>query len=164
MSLLSKLKNLITLCKTTTLQNGAWKVTLFDGQTLADVPHMQNFGFHSSAPTGAKGLLLSRGGEKSAGILVVLEDDDSAPSLAEGEVAIYNNHGTVVKLQASGDVLVDGGSVNIQSGDLEIAGTKVVTNQQPPIVPPSGGVIIDAEARAAVASVIITLQTHGLTL
>lgn len=132
MSLLSKLKNLITLCKTTTLQNGAWKVTLFDGQTLADVPYMQNFGFHSSAPTGAKGLLLSRGGEKSAGILVVLEDDSNAPSLSEGEVAVFNDHGAVIKLKADGNTEIVSGDLTVTTGDITASGDVSDSNATTP--------------------------------
>jgi phage gp45-like len=108
MSLLSKIKNLITLCQTTVYQSGAWKVSLFGGETLSNIPHMQNFGLKGRAPVGAKGLLLSRGGDKSAGILIALEDDSEAPDLAEAEVSIYNAHGAVVHLLADGTITIAG--------------------------------------------------------
>ena len=45
---------------------------------------------------------------------------------------------------------------------LVIAGQQVVGSRQPTISSPSGGTTIDAEARAAIASIIVALRTHGL--
>jgi hypothetical protein len=45
---------------------------------------------------------------------------------------------------------------------LVIDGQQVVGPRQPSISSPSGGTTIDAEARIALASVIVALQTHGL--
>jgi hypothetical protein len=46
---------------------------------------------------------------------------------------------------------------------LLVAGKEVVGERQPALPSPSGGTIIDAEARAALAAVIATLKSHGLT-
>lgn len=46
---------------------------------------------------------------------------------------------------------------------LSINGAQVVGARQPDIPSPSGGTTIDAEARAAIDLVIVTLKTHGLT-
>jgi hypothetical protein len=43
-----------------------------------------------------------------------------------------------------------------------VAGKKVVGERRPAVPSPSGGSIIDAEARAAVAGIIATLMSHGL--
>jgi hypothetical protein len=45
---------------------------------------------------------------------------------------------------------------------LFVNGRKVVSERQPPVASPSGGTIIDAEARAAIDKVIVALKTHGL--
>ena len=45
---------------------------------------------------------------------------------------------------------------------LRIDGQQVVGNRQPAVPNPSGGTIIDAEGRAAIAAVIATLKSHGL--
>lgn len=45
---------------------------------------------------------------------------------------------------------------------VTIGGVQVLGSQQPAILNPSGGTIIDVEARAAIASLIATLQSHGL--
>jgi hypothetical protein len=46
---------------------------------------------------------------------------------------------------------------------LSIAGKDIVGERLPAVPSPSGGTIIDAEARAALAAVIAALKTHGLT-
>lgn len=45
---------------------------------------------------------------------------------------------------------------------ISVGGAKVVGARQPAIASPSNGTTIDAEARAAVAQVIVALRTHGL--
>ena len=46
---------------------------------------------------------------------------------------------------------------------LVIGGEQVVGPRQPSILSPSGGTIIDQEARTAIAALIATLISHGLT-
>jgi hypothetical protein len=45
---------------------------------------------------------------------------------------------------------------------LVVGGQQVVGSRAGPIASPSGGTIIDAEARTALVSVIVALRTHGL--
>ena len=45
---------------------------------------------------------------------------------------------------------------------LQVNGQQVVGSRQPPILNPSGGTTIDAEARTALAQIIATLMSHGL--
>jgi hypothetical protein len=45
---------------------------------------------------------------------------------------------------------------------LAVGGLQVVGERQPAVPSPSGGTVIDAEARAAVSAVIATLMSHGL--
>jgi hypothetical protein len=54
------------------------------------------------------------------------------------------------------------GSGRIACSGLRIGGKAVVGERLPTIANPSGGTIIDAEARAALATVIATLKSHGL--
>jgi uncharacterized protein DUF2793 len=46
---------------------------------------------------------------------------------------------------------------------LVIGGQQVVGERQPEVPSPSGGTVIDAQARAAIAAIIATLKSHGLT-
>lgn len=45
---------------------------------------------------------------------------------------------------------------------LLVDGEQVVASRQPAVPLPTGGGVVDAEARAAVTSVIAALRTHGL--
>jgi hypothetical protein len=45
---------------------------------------------------------------------------------------------------------------------LEVGGVRVVGPRQPAVPSPSGGTIIDAEARAAIAAITAALMSHGL--
>jgi hypothetical protein len=47
-------------------------------------------------------------------------------------------------------------------GGLAVDGLRVVGPRQPAVPSPSGGTIIDAEARAAIDALIATLLSHGL--
>ena len=45
---------------------------------------------------------------------------------------------------------------------IEVDGETVLGARQPAVADPSGGAMIDAECRAAVASLLMALRTHGL--
>jgi hypothetical protein len=53
-------------------------------------------------------------------------------------------------------------SGEIEGAALVVAGQQVVGQRQPAVPSPSGGTIIDAEARAAVDALIAALMSHGL--
>jgi hypothetical protein len=50
----------------------------------------------------------------------------------------------------------------LPAAQVEIGGQQVVGPRLPALPSPSGGTTIDAEARAAVAAVIVALKSHGL--
>lgn len=120
MSLLSRIKNIVNICKVTTFKSGSWKVTLLDGETMSNIPYAQPFGMKTRPPVNSKGVLLSRGGQKSGGFLIVLEDDSGAPALADGETSFFNNHGATIHLKADGSIEVDGGDFKIKGGNCVI--------------------------------------------
>jgi hypothetical protein len=51
----------------------------------------------------------------------------------------------------------------VEAEDMPVNGKKVVGERQPAVPSPSGGTIIDAEARAAIAAITAALKSHGLT-
>ena len=51
---------------------------------------------------------------------------------------------------------------SLPAAGLVVAGERVVGPRQPGIASPSGGTTIDGEARAAIISIIVALETHGL--
>lgn len=50
----------------------------------------------------------------------------------------------------------------LRGSRLVVGGEQVVGDRQPAVPSPSGGTIIDAEARAAIAALIVALKSHGL--
>jgi hypothetical protein len=50
----------------------------------------------------------------------------------------------------------------IAASEVVVDGERVVASRQPAIGDPTGGAVVDAEARAAVAAVLSALRTHGL--
>jgi len=52
---------------------------------------------------------------------------------------------------------------NLPVASLTIGGQQVVGARLPAVASPSGGTTIDAEARSAVAALIVALKSHGLT-
>jgi hypothetical protein len=65
-----------------------------------------------------------------------------------------------VPMQWNGGAWSDGALI---CRGLVVDGRQVVGGRQPAVPSPSGGTIIDAEARAAIEAVIATLLSHGLT-
>jgi hypothetical protein len=51
---------------------------------------------------------------------------------------------------------------SLSGSALFIGGEQVVGGRQPAVPSPSGGTIIDAEARAAVDKIIVAMMSHGL--
>jgi hypothetical protein len=51
----------------------------------------------------------------------------------------------------------------VECAAVHVAGQKVVGERQPAVPTPSGGTVIDVEARAAIDALIATLLSHGLT-
>lgn len=62
-------------------------------------------------------------------------------------------------LHWSGSAWSDGA---LPAAGLRVGGQQVVGNRQPAVPSPSGGTIIDQEARASLSAVIVALKTHGL--
>lgn len=54
------------------------------------------------------------------------------------------------------------GTGEVACSGLVVGGARVVSQRQPAVPSPSGGTIIDAEARSAIAAVIAALMSHGL--
>lgn len=54
----------------------------------------------------------------------------------------------------------DGGILSASA--LAIGGEQIVGPRQPDVPAPTGGAIVDAEARTAISALIVTLKTHGL--
>ncbi len=112
-----------------TVQTSLLKNELRDG-----LEHPENYGFTSHPKPGAECFALFFGGNRDHGIAIVVADRRfRVQTLAEGEVAIYDDLGQTVHLTRAGlqvtsptSVTVTAPSVRIE-GDLEVTGD--VTDQ-----------------------------------
>jgi phage baseplate assembly protein V len=114
MSLADRLRGMVSRCVVNLVADSfklqALQVTLFADQTPDEVEHFQHYGFTSVPHAGAEGIALAVGG--STGHTVVINVDDRRyrlASLANGEVALYDDLGQKVHLTRSGMVVHGGG-------------------------------------------------------
>lgn len=127
--MISRLKNLLRWGKITkagddTGQFPVQQVTYLGkvGDCLMVFP----YGYHANLTTDSLVALFAMHGqeENRAGIGYTPQ---TRPELAEGEVAVYHpNTGTMIKLQASGDILIDAPNVRF-TGNVDIDGDLTVT-------------------------------------
>jgi phage gp45-like len=100
-------------------------VTGMKGERFEDLPLPQPHGFHARPKKGAVGHLVFPGGRRDQAFIQLASDPKKVPELGEGEAAMYDAGGNVVKLTASGwefnmDVVING-NVTI-SGNVQVGG------------------------------------------
>lgn len=99
-------------------------------EVIDDVPHLQPYGFASRAKAGAVGLLLSVMGLRSQGIVLNVGDHRyRLKGLDEGEVALYDDQGQVVKIARTGIQITTGQDVDVTAtgtGTVTVTATTVV--------------------------------------
>lgn len=112
-------------------ENGQLLVTGrgFAGERFEDLVWYEPHGFHSRPHAGTIGYLLAPGGRREQALVVAASDPAKRPQIAEGESAMYDETGNVVRLKPTGwefsmDIKVTG---NVTfTGDLSVGG-KVTT-------------------------------------
>lgn len=147
--------------------------TALDTNSPENITLANQYGFHSAPPAGMNCILFAPFGYNEN--IFATSFNPNAPKINGGETLIYNNFGNKIYLKSNGDIdIVAAKNINITatitsaSGDIntqgvyKVDGTQVVTNQQPAITPPTGGSVVDVQAREAINQIISTLQTHGL--
>jgi phage gp45-like len=113
---------------------------------------------------------------------------NDAVSILAGEKIIFTSTGTRIYLKQNGSINIDAlndstkPSINISattavniitpsvnaSGDINVDGVykvddvQVIGLQQPTIANPTGGTIVDIEARTAIISILTAMKTHGI--
>lgn len=103
------------------------------GQTFGGkkqkVVRVQPHGFTSHAPKGSVGMSLSLDGENDLALLLGLEHPDHRPrNLAEGETALYDQHGNILLFKNKQGVTwtVKDGAIVITAPALTIKADKIV--------------------------------------
>lgn len=127
-----------------TLANAAGKMQVLQVSLLSDeakdgVEHFEPFGFTSNPHPGAEILAAFIEGDRSHGIIVTATDRRyRVRNLQTGEVAIYDDHGAMIKLTQSGIVIVGGGfpinisgaaTVTVTGGDVIADGISLKTHK-----------------------------------
>ena len=119
-----------------TLMDDSKGFQICQAEVLADevrdgMERYQNYGFSSVPLKGAEGVILFPGGDRSHGIVIVVEDPINRPTgLASGEVVIYTDEGDEIRLKR-------GKIMEITTNTLRInAATKVEINS--PLVEVNG--------------------------
>lgn len=86
------------------------QLTLLQGEVRDGVEHFQPYGLAAHPHPGAEAVVVSVGGSRDHAVAVVVGDRRyRLKALAEGEVALYDDEGSVVHLQRGGNVLVKAG-------------------------------------------------------
>lgn len=153
------------------------------GEELKDVERIQNYGFTSHPKEGSQAVLVFPQGDRGHGIVVAMDDMGARlKDLAQGDVAVHDGRGNVVKLtedgieveaaesavvvtaatevtiQAAGSVTVQAaGSAKVQAGgavDLEAGGAASVK---------AGSVDIEAGA-ANIAAGAVSIEASLINL
>lgn len=96
------------------------------GERFEDLVWHEPHGFHSRPHAGTVGYLVAPGGRRDQGMVMAASDPSRRPELGEGEAAMYDAGGNVVKLTAAGwefnmDVTING-NVTV-SGNIVAGGT-----------------------------------------
>ncbi len=138
------------------------QLAVLDNEVRDRVPRPQPYGLTSRPHPGAEAVVLAVGGNRDNPIAVVVEDGrHRLKGLEAGEVALYSNHGQVLKLNkdggieltcpgnlvvaADGSVTIRGSSVDIDSEDIRLAGNdREVARKGDPV---AGGVIADGSEK-----------------
>lgn len=105
------------------------QLRLLAGEIKDNVDHVEPFGFTSRPLPGAEHVTLFVGGDRSHGVVVVVGDRRyRLAGLPEGGAALYDSHGTFIKLNADGTVRVEADTkVTLVAPDVEVDGDLTVT-------------------------------------
>lgn len=139
------------------------KVIASQGEVFDDVLLIFPYGFQSRVKPSDSTLVLLFGSQTN--LFAIPYDIASQTILEEGEAEIRNRvSGLGFKAkqatnEINGETLFDN---TCDATAYKVSGMKVVGNQEPTIANPAGGLIIDAESRLAISSIITALKNHGL--
>ncbi len=165
----NRVANMVARVVVETVRDGNLQVLQVSGlaeETLAEVEHIQQYGFTSHPFAGAEGAAVFVMGDRSHGLVIAVDDRRyRLKGLAEGEVALYDDLGqkvvlerTRIRIETTQDV-----SINV-GGDAEIvAGGDVKLDAGGNVdIDAAGNVDIDADGDATInAAGIVNLGGVG---
>lgn len=112
------------------------QVSLLADEVQDGVERFQNYGLTSHPPKQSEGILVCPGGDRSHGILIVVDNRQyRLKGLQEGEVALYSDEGDYIKLKRGNEIEISTqkltvnatSSVDITTPSLNVTGVVTVT-------------------------------------
>ena len=105
------------------------QLDLLTDETRDGIERFQNYGFTSKPMEGAEAVVVFVDGRRDNGLVIAVDDRRyRVVSLEDGEVAIYDSTGSVVKLKANGDISLTPSSGTVAvTGDITVSGTLTAT-------------------------------------
>jgi phage gp45-like len=88
-----------------------------EGEEFDDREMFQQYGFASRPPKDTQCLLLRTGQNV---YMVASDGTEYKAKLEDGEVAISDKYDNVIHLKKGGEILIQGGKVNVDSGDINL--------------------------------------------
>lgn len=80
------------------------KLNLGNGDIQAKIERIQNFGFTSKPKGNAQAVVLFVNGTRDNPVVIACDDGNYRIHLEDGEAAVYNSEGLVIKLAADGTI------------------------------------------------------------
>ena len=141
-------------------------VSSFQNQIFDNVLLIYPYGFQSKVkPTNSTLVLLFGGLGSKTNLFGIPYDVITQSTLEDGDSEIKNRSSSLgFKAGATTNTVT--GDINcnksINAISYKVGNIKVVGSQQSTIANPTGGTVIDVQARATIASIITALKNHGL--
>ncbi len=110
------------------------QVEILSDETQDGVEHLQPYGFAAHPKAGAEGVVLAAGGTRSHAVVIAVGDRRyRLKSLAEGEVALFDDLGQVIRLgregvsiySAAGVSIETSGSMSLTADHLTLSGSSI---------------------------------------
>lgn len=96
------------------------QVGVLEDEPVEDAENFQAYGLTSKPTAGAEAVLLFPNGDRSHPLVIAVDDRRyRLTGLADGEVALYSEHGQTVHLKADGSVEVTGTEVRLAADDAD---------------------------------------------
>lgn len=88
-----------------------------------NVEYLQAFGHSSVPPAGARGLAIFPGGDRSHGVVIVLDARSLQPvTLKSGESLLWDALGKFIHLKDDGSIVIKADKVRVESPDFQVTG------------------------------------------
>ena len=116
------LDTLIARC-TVALANAGRKlqtlqIRMLAGELKDDVEHLEPYGYTSCPQSGAEGVALFAGGDRSHGVVIVISDRRfRLKGLKPGEVALYTDEGDKIHFERGRKLTFKTGTLNVEASE-----------------------------------------------